>query len=222
MKRILPLLLLLLTNLAMADPRPQLSDYAALFASPANNAQLQQLQQQLLLDEASRGEFQQTRWLQVLKQPLQSHGRFIFAADEGMLWQQQQPFDSTLILKQQQLIQIDSQGQMTIQSADNGSPLSSLLPRLMQALLSADMAYLQQHFSLYLQSGNPWQLGLIAKDAQLQTLLPKLVLQGNAQPQQLLMLTSNGDISDLRFSHIRQGPLSDDERRALAVTREPR
>lgn len=202
-------LLLLLCHQVMADNRPQLSDYDSLFATEASSEQLQQLQQRLALADTSRGNFQQTRWLRVLKQPLFSSGRFIFAATQGMLWQQQQPFATTLILKQQQLLQLDSQGHLSIQQASAApTALASLLPTLMQALLAGNIDYLQQHFVLYLQAQSSWQLGLIAKDNQLQAVLPKLVLIGDAQPQQLLMLGQQGDISDIRFSQIHPGPLS--------------
>ncbi|QUN05717.1 outer membrane lipoprotein carrier protein LolA [Shewanella yunxiaonensis] len=212
MRYLFGILLLLLCHPVMADNRPQPGDYDRLFATEASSEQLQQLQQRLALGDSSRGSFQQTRWLRVLKQPLYSSGRFIFAPNEGMLWQQQQPFATTLILKQQQLLQIDSQGQLSVQqTSDAPTALASLLPKLMQALLAGNIEYLQQHFALYLQQQSSWQLGLIAKDSQLKTVLPRLILSGEAQPQQLLMLGRHGDLSDIRFSQIHTGPLSSAE-----------
>ncbi|MCH1919509.1 outer membrane lipoprotein carrier protein LolA [Shewanella sp. A3A] len=206
---------LTLAGMAQAtdEPRPSAEQFEALFASNATDAELNSLLKRVALQQATRGEFSQTRWLKVLKKPLQSSGQLLFSPELGLWWHQQKPFASTMILQQDALTQIDSQGNVSKQQAAGApSQLASLMPQLLQALLSGDVAFLQQHFTLSLQQqGEQWQLGLVAKDAQLQAMLPRLVLSGDQQLQRLLMLGQQQDSSVIEFSALQQGALSSDE-----------
>ncbi|MCL1138049.1 outer membrane lipoprotein carrier protein LolA [Shewanella pneumatophori] len=200
------------------------TDYSALFAKPATNAELLKLSQSLSPSEQAKGNFTQARYLKVLKKPLISHGEFVFANNIGVIWQQNKPFASTLILKNKQLIQIDSQGRVSVNHAEQASAnmMSDIMPKLLNALLSGDITALKQHFELSLimspaktnnASSSPtsaqWQLGLKPLDAMVQKAMPKLVLTGAQQIQSLVMFSDNGDRSHIEFSAVDESPLSD-------------
>ncbi|MCK8046551.1 outer membrane lipoprotein carrier protein LolA [Shewanella sp. 1CM18E] len=200
------------------------TDYSALFAKPATNAELVKLSQSLSPSEQAKGHFTQARYLKVLKKPLISHGEFVFANNIGVIWQQNKPFASTLILKDKQLIQVDSQGRISVNHAEQTSAnmLSDIMPKLLNALLSGDITALKQHFELSLimpsaktnnVSSSPastqWQLGLKPLDAIVQKAMPKLVLTGAQQIQSLVLFSDNGDRSQIEFSAVNDSPLSD-------------
>ncbi len=180
---------------------------ATLFTTPATAAQLNTLAQNLQLGEQAKGEFQQTRSLAVLKRPLKSAGQFIFSQNIGLLWQQTSPFNSTLLLKQNTLIQQDSLGNITQSKANQTSAaMAEQLPQLMQALLTGDLDVLAQDFDLFmLEAANEtpdnnsentdWQLGLVAKDPLTQQAIGAMVLEGGnvdgkQQINRLTMLSS--------------------------------
>ncbi|WP_051472721.1 LolA family protein [Shewanella sp. 38A_GOM-205m] len=195
--------------------RPEAQAFDKLFANPATEQALQQLSTKMALSDSSRGQFEQVRWLRVLKQPLRSSGEFLFQRELGMLWQQQTPFGNLLLLKQGELIQQDSQGKLSVTKADAGpAALAEMLPRMMQSLLSGDIQALSQGFELYLlndQAGH-WQLGLKAKEQTMAALLPQMVLEGNQDLESLTLLAKNGDISQIFFSELDKSPLNDSER----------
>ncbi|MEL4417363.1 outer membrane lipoprotein carrier protein LolA [Shewanella algae] len=195
--------------------RPEAQAFDKLFANPATEQALQQLSTKMALSDSSRGQFEQVRWLRVLKQPLRSSGEFLFQRELGMLWQQQTPFDNLLLLKQGELIQQDSQGKLSVTKADAGpAAVAEMLPRMMQSLLSGDIQALSQGFELYLlndQAGH-WQLGLKAKEQTMAALLPQMVLEGNQELESLTLLAKNGDISQIFFSELDKSPLNDSER----------
>lgn len=195
--------------------RPEAQAFDKLFANPATEQALQQLSTKMALSDSSRGQFEQVRWLRVLKQPLRSSGEFLFQRELGMLWQQQTPFGNLLLLKQGELIQQDSQGKLSVTKADAGpAAVAEMLPRMMQSLLSGDIQALSQGFELYLlndQAGH-WQLGLKAKEQTMATLLPQMVLEGNQDLESLTLLAKNGDISQIFFSELDKSPLNDSER----------
>ncbi|OIN14539.1 hypothetical protein BFS86_11195 [Shewanella algae] len=195
--------------------RPEAQAFDKLFAKAATEQALQQLSTKMALSDSSRGQFEQVRWLRVLKQPLRSSGEFLFQRELGMLWQQQTPFDNLLLLKQGELIQQDSQGKLSVTKADAGpAAVAEMLPRMMQSLLSGDIQVLSQGFELYLlndQAGH-WQLGLKAKEQTMAALLPQMVLEGSQDLESLTLLAKNGDISQIFFSELDKSPLNDSER----------
>jgi len=195
--------------------RPEAQAFDKLFAKAATEQALQQLSTKMALSDSSRGQFEQVRWLRVLKQPLRSSGEFLFQRELGMLWQQQTPFGNLLLLKQGELIQQDSQGKLSVTKADAGpAAVAEMLPRMMQSLLSGDIQALSQGFELYLlndQAGH-WQLGLKAKEQTMAALLPQMVLEGNKDLESLTLLAKNGDISQIFFSELDKSPLNDSER----------
>ncbi|MCL1066223.1 outer membrane lipoprotein carrier protein LolA [Shewanella olleyana] len=188
-----------------------------LFTTHATNAQLTVLAQKLQLGQQAKGEFSQTRYLAVLKRPLKSAGIFIFNQDTGLLWQQTSPFASTMVLKQNTLIQQDSFGNISHSQANQvSSAMAEQLPQLMQALLTGDLDALAQDFELFMpstrsfedssvkrpenslaDSGN-WQLGLVAKNPLIKQAIGAMVLEGGDmdgtnQIKRLTMLSTQPD-----------------------------
>lgn len=227
------LLSLALSLILLCSPSYADSDYSELFSQHANSAELAKFSQQLSPSEQAKGKFTQKRYLKVLKKPLLSQGEFIFAKDLGVIWQQNSPFASTLILKDKQLIQIDSQGNISVNDAEqagSGSQMSEVMPKLLNALLSGDIQQLEQHFNLSLvqvqvqaQTGagvNHWQLGLKPIDPMIAKALPKLVLVGDAKIQSLVLFSANGDRSEIAFSTIDERPLSSSDKARFSPSKQ--
>lgn len=217
-------------------------DWEIIFEHPASKKNLQQLAKQVSLSHHNtQGQFTQTRRLAVLKRPLISSGTFAFNPDLGMIWHQQSPFVTTMVMQQQQLTTIDSQGNIQQAQSNAGqqnNPLMQQIPQLMQHLLSGDLTALQADFNLfYLPTDTTgtqvWTLGLIAKDDHLQQALGKIILQGQQQVSRIVMLSqqqntssagqkSQLDITDIIFANVNHQPLTPEHanwfQAALATT----
>ncbi|WP_299802732.1 outer membrane lipoprotein carrier protein LolA [uncultured Shewanella sp.] len=233
MRHLLSLVLLLfpllLSSNTHAAPSDTLSSDTALFEQQATEADLLSLSEQLSPSLQAKGEFTQHRYLKVLKKPLVSQGEFIFAKDLGIIWQQTTPFASTLILKDKRLIQIDSQGNVSINDAEqtgSGSQMSDVMPKLLNALLSGDIEQLEQHFNLSLvraetnSADSLWQLGLQPIDPLIAKALPKMVLIGNENIQSLVLFSANGDRSEIAFSAIDERPLTPSDKARFNPTKQ--
>jgi hypothetical protein len=206
-------------ELNKALSKEQLADIKTLYSQPAVEEALGALSQQLNLQLDTRGQFIQLRNLQVLKKPLLSQGQFIFSPAQGLVWQQRRPFNTLMVLKDQQLIQQNSQGKVQqLNAATSGSPMVQQLPRLLQAIMAGDIDALSAEFNLFMpatqKAGAPWQLGLQAKDPQLQASMGNITLSGDSQLRSLIMTSSQADSSDytqIQFIDVLQGPLSASE-----------
>ncbi|PKG55491.1 outer membrane lipoprotein carrier protein LolA [Shewanella sp. Choline-02u-19] len=203
------------------------TDFDALFAQTASSNELTQLSKQLAPSSQAKGLFTQYRHLKVLKKPLVSKGSFVFSKQLGVIWQQQSPFNSTLILQAGRLTQIDSQGQVHIsdaQQSTTANQLSQLMPTLLNALLSGDLHTLEQHFQLSLQSASAdneqWQLGLTPIDPLVKKAIPRLVLMGEKQIQTLILFSDNQDSSRIEFSAINEMPLTEQDKARFSPAQE--
>jgi hypothetical protein len=217
----------------LTQPKPQaltkgqLADIQALYTQPASTEALSALAQQLNLQLDTRGQFVQLRHLQVLKKPLLSQGQFIFSPTQGLVWQQQRPFNTLMVLKDQQLIQQNSQGKIQHFSAGaNGNPIAQQLPRLLQAIMAGDIAALSADFNLFMPAtqlatqpetqpeNRSWQLGLQAKDPQVQSSMGNITLSGDTLIRSLIMISNQADVRDytqIQFTQTQQGQLSEAE-----------
>ncbi|MCL1058413.1 outer membrane lipoprotein carrier protein LolA [Shewanella gelidimarina] len=219
------LICILLIGNAVSFSAHSETSFDALFAQTASSSELTQLSKQLAPSSQAKGVFTQYRHLKVLKKPLISKGIFVFSKQLGVIWQQQSPFNSTLILQAGRLTQIDSQGQVHIsdvQQSTTANQLSQLMPTLLNALLSGDLHTLEQHFQLSLQSASnaQWQLGLTPIDPLVKKAIPRLVLMGEQQIQTLILFSDNQDRSRIEFSAINEMPLTDQDKARFSPTEE--
>ena len=204
----------------------QSTDYEALFNTPADNAGLSALVTRLGGGEAAKGEFTQSRYLKVLKKPLVSHGEFLYQDKLGIAWLQTKPFPSGLVLTQDTLVQIDADGNRQISHADENpqaGAMAQMMPNLMSALLSGNLAPLQAQFTLHLmQQADCWQLGLEPIDPLIKQAMPRIVLKGGEQLESLSLLDSRGDLSVIEFNSLAQRPLTADELAYFRLDSDPR
>lgn len=200
----------------------QAAKFAALFQSEVNNQQIEKLSKRLALSQHAKGKFTQYRSLKVLKKPLISKGSFIFDAQLGLVWSQETPFKSTLILKDDALIQIDSSGKQQVSQTrgnQGAGALAQTLPTLLKALLGGELQTLDEHFNFYLLAADPqapWTLGLIPKDPLMLKAIPQMILEGTEQISALTLVSANGDTSRIEFEEINNGPLAEAELELLS------
>ncbi|MBB1437863.1 outer membrane lipoprotein carrier protein LolA [Shewanella sp. SG41-4] len=213
----------------LTQPKPQaltkeqLADIQTLYSQPASAEALSALAQQLNLQLDTRGQFVQLRHLQVLKKPLLSQGLFIFSPAQGLVWQQQRPFNTLMVLKDQQLIQQNSQGKVQhLNAAGSGNPIAQQLPRLLQAIMAGDIDALSADFKLFMpatqsatqSTSRSWQLGLQAKDPQVLSSMGNITISGDTLIRSLIMTSNQADVRDytqIQFTQTQQGPLSETE-----------
>lgn len=158
-------------------------EYAALFNAPISDGELTKLSALLNAQHPlTYGEFEQERRLAILSRPLMSRGQFAMVNNEGMIWHQVSPFETTLVLKAASMITINTDGNTELNQATGAQ--ASQIPQLMQAILKGDSETLTQYFQLFYLAAKQdsiWQLGLIAKDEMIKKALGTVILSGTSQ-----------------------------------------
>ncbi len=152
-----------------------------LFSHPVDKSALLTLSQSFSHGQPLVASFTQQRKLAILKRPLISRGNVIFSPEHGVVWQQIKPFSNTLILQSTGLTQIDSQGKATKMAMKSGAGLAELMPKMMRAIFSGNIAQLQQEFELFYQFNHDekqWQLGMTPKLDVISKAFSKIVITG--------------------------------------------
>lgn len=153
-----------------------------------------------------RGNFVQTRTMSMLSSPLRSTGHFVMSKQQGLIWQQTQPFAVTMVLTQDVLKQrIPGQAEQLIHAADN--PMLFYFSTLFLSLFQAQEAVLASHFTLDLTGKKTaWTLTLTPKSAPLNKLFSQITLRGAHTISSLSLHEVRGDITRISFSDITDKP----------------
>ena len=140
---------------------------------------LEQLCENLAKQTITSGDFTQTKILRTNGRKLMSHGNFIFCP-EGILWDTKKPFASSLIMTNDKIIQISSNGKKTVMDGKDNNLFASISETL-NSVFSGDAEKLQQNFNceLYEEEGYKiWRLALTPKDSTIASVMAELLLSG--------------------------------------------
>ncbi len=173
---------------AVATAWAQVTDLASL------QAQLQQF-------SIVRGEFSQSRKIEMFEQPLMSQGSFLLDKTHGLLWQQSTPFPVNLVLTEDKLRQtFANQPAQIITAKEN--PMAFYFSKIFLSVFHGDTQQLQSQFELQFEpKDNHWQLVLIPKEAPLNAVFTSITLQGSTDIDALTLEEIRGDKTEINFSH---------------------
>lgn len=176
---------------------------------------LEQLQTQSNQYPVIRADFEQSKQISGLKQPLISSGKVIISQQDGLWWQQNKPFALTLLLTNNQMVQtVANQPKQVITAESN--PQLFQFNHLLTAMFKADREILEKNFTLSLDTTNQgWQLTLVPKTTPLDKLFRQIRLTGSQFLESIEMDDQQNDKTVIRFSNHQVKPtqLSQDEQR---------
>ncbi|WP_172197599.1 outer membrane lipoprotein carrier protein LolA [Niveibacterium sp. COAC-50] len=148
------------------------------------------------------GRFEQVRELSGFPKPVASRGRFIVARDRGVLWQTEAPFASSVRLTKGEILQ-KAGDTVTMRMSADKEPAVRAINGVMFALLSGDIAQLEQRFTVTGKvDGNRWSLSLAPREASMAQVLSKIDLAGQRFVESVDMLDANGDRTRIRLLDI--------------------
>jgi hypothetical protein len=186
-----------------------LCDYAdSIYNHPLENlnqADFQAVEQSLSQPNVVSGTFKQVRTVQGLSQPLVSSGTFRLSKQAGLLWQQTQPFLSTLTLTQSKIEQRMLDNPPTIITPKE-QPIIFSFTHIFLSVFQGDIAQIQQHFSVYF-IGTPkdWHIALIPKEAPLNKAIQHIEMQGANTISSILIADTQKNTTAIIFSKIQPG-----------------
>jgi hypothetical protein len=159
------------------------------------------------------GQFEQKKTLVGMKKPLLSSGRFCVAQDKGIVWHATKPFDSTIRITKNEIVQ-QYQGDTTMRMSTEKEPAIQTINRIIFSLIAGDFSPLETYFNVApAMTKNNWQVQLSARDAGLRKAIDKVSVAGDQYVKNIQIEEGNGDKTQIVFSAILTGE-------AAAATRE--
>jgi len=167
-----------------------------------------------------RGRFVQERHLKGFDAPLRTQGRFVLAANKGLIWQAETPFAITTVITAAGLVQ-EANGTETMRLPTARLPFLSHLYAMLSGALSGDWHALDPDFTVTRTGDAPhWQADLTPKHPDA-TGMPftHITVAGTQFVDQVHMDKPNGDSDQLTFldQTLSRSPLSPEEGRTLAL-----
>ncbi|MFM2628639.1 outer membrane lipoprotein carrier protein LolA [Vibrio chagasii] len=189
--------------------------------SAAAVGSISELQTVLSENSIVRGEFTQTRNMEMFAQPLTSHGTFLLDKSSGLLWTQTTPFPVNLVLTDNKLSQKFADQPAKI-ITDKENPMAFYFSHIFLSVFHGDTQKLQEQFSLSFQPATvqssdhntgSWTLTLKPKSAPMNAVFEAITLQGNGDIERIELKEIRGDSTVIEFSQLSHQPevLSDAE-----------
>lgn len=167
--------------------------------------------------ELLRGAFEQARQVQGFRQPLRSSGHFVLSREAGVLWLTEKPFPSSLSVTSKGLV-AENDGQVRRIDTEKEPGLRAV-NTLLSDLIGGELARLERDFSIEIEheDAHGWRLKLVPRGEPLNRVFDAIELQGAQYVESVSLAESNGDLSQISFSHLAKEPaLSDAEMQRLA------
>ncbi|MEZ8803110.1 outer membrane lipoprotein carrier protein LolA [Vibrio splendidus] len=195
--------------------------------STATVGSISDLQTVLSANNIVRGEFTQTRNMEMFAQPLTSQGTFLLDKSNGLLWTQTTPFPVSLVLTDNKLSQRFADQPAKI-ITDKENPMAFYFSHIFLSVFHGDTQKLQEQFSLDFEpatttntdeSANTssrdtrWTLTLKPKSAPMNAVFEAITLQGKNDIERIELREIRGDSTVIEFSQLSHLPevLSDAE-----------
>jgi len=167
---------------------------------------LPDIEKRLFKSDMLRADFRQEKNLRALSRPLVSHGKLLFVAGEGVLWQVTEPYVMSVLMKPEEIVEWNGEGEVRrVDTAAN--PVLSALTEIFLAILSGDTQFLEQHFELSpTASDSGWQLDLRPKSKALNAIVSNIRLFGDRFVEEVQVNEAKGDTTSLQFSEFNVEP----------------
>ena len=148
------------------------------FKLSAQTQTLESVCKNLAVHPNTTGDFTQIKTLQTNGRKLTSTGKFIFS-QQGILWQTEKPFPSSLILTNEAMVQIAANGKKSVMSGKDNQTFANISETL-SSVFSGDLDTLKKNFECKLvqEADSSWKIFLTPKDSTIASVMKSMVLAG--------------------------------------------
>ena len=148
------------------------------FQLAAQSLTLESVCKSLASHPNTTGDFIQIKTLQTNGRKLTSTGKFIFS-QEGILWQTEKPFPSSLILTKETMVQVAANGKKSVMNGKDNQIFANISDTL-SSVFSGNVDALKKNFECELvqDADTGWKILLTPKDSTIASVMKSMVLAG--------------------------------------------
>lgn len=172
----------------------------------------------------TRGNFTQTKHIQKISRDIKSSGDFVVSADDGVLWNTQKPFRSSMAITRGGIVQTAANGRKSVVGAGSNATFEQV-SSLMTALFNGDADALGRNFEIEFagsagsaSSAGGWSAKLVPRDASVRSFVALIEMAGRDTIDAMTLHEPGGDFTKYEFSNQTfPAALSEGERAAFSA-----
>lgn len=172
----------------------------------------QEVMAQLAAPAVLRGNFTQTRKIELIDMPLRSSGSFVLSS-MGLYWQQDEPLDTTLIADGERLLQRVGDGPLqSIDIAQN--PMVLTFSKTFLSIVAGSETEIRSNFDIdFTSEDEVWKIALTPTSYPMSEAIDSIVLRGREHIEALTVIGRSSDTTMISFTDLQTQPeqLTDDE-----------
>jgi outer membrane lipoprotein-sorting protein len=189
------------------------------FQLAAQSLTLESVCKSLASHPNTTGDFTQIKTLQTNGRKLTSTGKFIFS-QQGILWQTEKPFPSSLILTKDAMVQIAANGKKSVMSGKDNQIFANISETL-SSVFSGNVDALKKNFECELiqEADSSWKILLTPKDSTIASVMKSMVLAGTGADLSSLEMAETSE-NTIRYEFKNQKypeDLSADEKQIFVI-----
>lgn len=161
----------------------------------------------------TKGDFRQLKFIYRLKREMVSSGIFVISSADGILWQTQKPYSSTMAMTKSAIIQTNSKGKKSVISAESNATFDQFA-KVLSSVFTGNSEALTQNFEVeFIGSTDNWSINLIPKNASVRKLVSEIEMVGKISIDLMTIHEPNGDYIRYDFlTHVYPDALTDEEK----------
>ena len=159
------------------------------------------------------GDFKQLKFLQRFKREMSSSGIYIISADDGILWQTQKPYFSTMVMTRNAVIQTNAKGKKSVLSAESNATFEQFA-NVLSSVFTGKSEALTENFDVeFIGSTDNWNINLIPKNSSVRKFVEEIEMAGKISIDVMTIHEPNGDYIRYDFlTHVYPESLTDEEK----------
>ncbi len=190
---------------------------ALLFAQPADSQkdeeEFARVCQEISSKKITKGDFRQLKFIHRLKREMVSNGIFVISADDGILWQTQKPYFSTMAMTKSAIIQTNAKGKKSVISAESNATFDQF-SKVLSSVFMGNAGILTENFEVeFIGSTDNWSINLIPKNSSVKKVVEEIEMVGKISIDLMTIHEPNGDYIRYEFlTHIYPDSLTEEEK----------
>ena len=183
----------------------------------AQNTAFEQVCKTISSHKITKGTFNQTKVIKKISREIKSSGTFVVSSDNGVLWNTQKPFKSSMAITKSGIVQTAANGKKSVISS-NGNATFEQVSSLMASLFNGEVASLNNNFEIeFIGSQENWNVNLTPRDSSVRSFIQVIEMAGHDSIDTMVLHEPSGDFTKYEFSsQTFPATLTDEEKAAFS------
>jgi len=189
----------------------------AAFSQPSQNSDFSKVCALISQNKVTKGNFTQTKSIKKISREIKSSGRFIVSIQDGILWNTLKPFNSSMAISKNGIVQTTASGKKSLLAGGNNGTFEQV-SSIMTSLFNGNEEEMDKNFQIEF-SGNTegWSLDLTPRDSSVRAFIDKIHMTGKRSIDSMIISEASGDYTKYEFSEQKFADSLTDEEKTVFI-----